>query len=59
LAALIIYCYIGPGLDGGVIAAVLGFFASIFLAFVAIIWYPIKQVIKKFKRKSAGEDTVD
>jgi hypothetical protein len=51
--------YIGPGLDGGMIAAVLGFFASIFLAFVAIIWYPVKQVIKRFKKKKAGEDIID
>jgi hypothetical protein len=48
--------YIGPGLDGGVIAAVLGFLTSIFLALFAIIWYPFKQVIKKLKRKKTDEN---
>ncbi|HZY38433.1 MAG TPA: hypothetical protein VFE53_17365 [Mucilaginibacter sp.] len=51
--------YIGPGLGGGVITAVIGFFTSIFLALFAIIWYPIKQLIKKFKRKKADEGGVD
>jgi uncharacterized membrane protein len=43
--------YIGPGLDGGVIAAVLGILTSIVLALVAIIWYPIKRLIGKFRSK--------
>ena len=51
--------YIGPGLGCGVITAVLGFLASIFLALFAIIWYPIKQLLKKFKSKKADEDPVD
>jgi hypothetical protein len=51
--------YIGPGLGGGIITAVIGFFASIFLALFAIIWYPIKQLIKKFKNKKAGENGAD
>jgi hypothetical protein len=46
-----IFNYIGPGLGGGVIAAVLGFLASIFLALFAIIWYPIKKLIEKLKNK--------
>ena len=48
--------YIGPGLDGGVITAVLGFLSSIFLALFAIIWYPVKKVIQRLKRKKAGEN---
>lgn len=47
----LIIIYIGPGLGGGIITAVLGFFTSIFLALFAIIWYPIKKVVEKFKRK--------
>jgi 4-hydroxybenzoate polyprenyltransferase len=43
--------YIGPGLGGGVITAVLGVLTSIFLALFAILWYPIKKVIQKFKKK--------
>lgn len=47
--------YIGPGLGGGVITAVLGFLASIFLALFAIIWYPIKKLIEKLKNKKTDE----
>jgi len=38
--------YIGPGVGAGTIAIVLGILSSIFLAFVGIIWYPIKRLIK-------------
>jgi hypothetical protein len=48
--------YIGPGLGGGVITAVLGFLASIFLALFAIIWYPIKKLIEKLKNKKTDEN---
>jgi len=48
---LFLFSYIGPGLGGGVITAVLGVLTSIFLALFAIIWYPIKKVIQKFKKK--------
>jgi len=44
-------CYIGPGLDGGVIAAVLGILASFFLALFAILWYPLKRLYKRIKTK--------
>ena len=51
--------YIGPGLGGGIITAVLGFFTSIFLALFAIVWYPVKRLIKKIKGKKTDEDGVD
>jgi hypothetical protein len=44
-------CYVGPGLDGGVVAAVLGILASFFLALFAIIWYPLKRVYLRLKNK--------
>lgn len=47
--------YIGPGLGGGIISAVIGFFTSIFLALFAILWYPFKRIIKKFKDKESDE----
>ena len=43
--------YIGPGMGGGFIAAVVGIFISIFLALFAILWYPFKKLIAKFKKK--------
>lgn len=46
------YAYIGPGAGAGTIAVVLGVLASILLAFIAIIWYPIKRLFKGRKRSS-------
>lgn len=40
------YAYVGPGVGAGTIAVVFGILSSIFLAFVGIIWYPIKRLIK-------------
>ena len=45
------YAYLGPGLGGGAIAAVIGFFAAIFLALWGILYYPIKRAFKKKKEK--------
>jgi preprotein translocase subunit SecF len=44
--------YIGPGAGAGTIAVVLGVLASIFFAFVAILWYPLKRLIKGLKTKT-------
>ncbi len=48
------FAYTGPGLGAGAIALVVGFFSSIFIALFAVIWYPVKRLLKK-RRKSAGE----
>lgn len=40
------HAYIGPGAGAGTIAVVFGVIASIFLAFIAIIWYPLKRLFK-------------
>lgn len=45
--------YIGPGLGAGAIAAALGVIGSIFLALFAVIWYPVKRMLKK--RKSGAK----
>ena len=46
--------YVGPGLGAGTLAAILGVVVSIFLALFAIVWYPIKRLIKKTKAKEKG-----
>jgi hypothetical protein len=52
------YAYVGPGVGAGTIAIVLGILSSIFLAFVGIIWYPIKRLIKGRKgSKRPGSDS--
>lgn len=47
--------YIGPGLGVGTIGVILGVLASIFLAIFAVVWYPIKRLLKK--RKQQDQDT--
>ena len=51
LISLPSYAYIGPGMGGGVIAAIVGFFAAILLGLWGILYYPIKRVLKKRKDK--------
>lgn len=46
-----VHAYIGPGMGGGVIAGILGIIFAIFLGLVAIIWYPIKRLLSRFKKK--------
>ena len=45
------YAYIGPGMGGGVIAAIVGFFAAVLLALWGILYYPIKRALKNRKDK--------
>ena len=52
------YSYIGPGMGGGVIAAVIGFFAAILLGLWGILYYPIKRALKKRKdKKMSSKDS--
>ena len=51
LISLPSYAYIGPGMVGGVIAAIVGFFAAILLGLWGILYYPIKRALKNRKDK--------
>jgi hypothetical protein len=42
--------YVGPGMGGGVIAAVLGVVGAILLALFGILYYPIKRMLKNRKK---------
>lgn len=42
--------YIGPGVTGGAIAAVLGVIGAVFLAIVGVLYYPIKRMMKGRKK---------
>ena len=46
------YAYIGPGMSWGVIAAVVGFIAAVFLGLWAILYFPIKRAIRRRKNKN-------
>ena len=41
--------YVGPGMSGGFIVAVLGTIFAIFAALFGIIYYPLKRFLKKKK----------
>ena len=42
--------YIGPGMGGGVIAAIFGIIAAFFLGLWGILYYPIKRAFKNRKK---------
>ena len=45
------FAYIGPGMGGGVIAAIFGIIAAFFLGLWGILYYPIKRLLKNKKKK--------
>ena len=45
-----IFAYIGPGMGGGVIAAIFGIIAAFFLGLWGILYYPIKRALKNNKK---------
>ena len=49
--------YIGPGMSGGVIAAILGVIAAFFLGLWGVLYYPIKRAFKnrKLKKKMSSK----
>lgn len=46
-SAYSLFAYIGPGMGGGVIAAIFGIIAAFFLGLWGILYYPIKRALKK------------
>ena len=59
LTALPAHAYIGPGAGAGTIAVVLGVLASVVMAFFAILWYPIKRVIKRRRAAKVSESSLE
>tara|TARA_B100001113_G_scaffold350471_1_gene347662 strand:+ start:81 stop:269 length:189 start_codon:yes stop_codon:yes gene_type:complete len=51
LLPMFTFAYIGPGMSGGVLAAILGFIAAFLLALWGILYYPIKRMLNKRKDK--------
>lgn len=45
--------YIGPGVGAGAIGAVIGVIGSVFLAIFAVVWYPMKRMLKGKKKPAA------
>lgn len=46
--------YVGPGLGAGALGAILGIIGSVILALFAVLYYPIKRLIKKKRTKPGG-----
>tara|TARA_X000001036_G_scaffold397628_1_gene399972 strand:+ start:2979 stop:3203 length:225 start_codon:yes stop_codon:yes gene_type:complete len=46
-----VFAYIGPGMGGGVVVAVLAFVAAMLIGFWGILYYPIKRALKNRKDK--------
>jgi hypothetical protein len=46
------HAYVGPGLGLGTVAIVLGVILSIVLAVFAVVWYPLKRMLRRLKRKA-------
>lgn len=44
------WAYVGPGLGAGTLAVVLGLIGSVLVAVFAMLWYPIKRLLRKRKR---------
>lgn len=51
------HAYIGPGAGAGTIAVVLGVIAAVLMAFVGLIWYPLKRLFRGRSPAKPGADT--
>jgi hypothetical protein len=47
--------YIGPGLGAGALAAALGVVGSVVLGIFAVLYYPIKRLLRRRKGASADK----
>ena len=47
-----LFAYIGPGMGGGVIAAIFGIIAAFFLGLWGVLYYPMKRAFKNRKKKN-------
>ena len=50
------HAYVGPGLGIGTIGVILGIIGSLFVAIFAIIWYPLKRLLKKNSKAEQQKD---
>jgi len=50
------FAYIGPGMGGGVIAAIFGILAAFFLGLWGILYYPIKRAFKNKRKKKLSKN---
>jgi len=51
--------YFGPGLAFGGVALAIGFIIAAIVVFFSIIFFPIKILIKKFKKNKNKKEKID
>lgn len=51
--------YVGPGLGMGTLGVIIGFVASLLIALFAILWYPLKRLLKTRKKSSISQKHPD
>ena len=44
--------YVGPGMGGGLIAATIGVVVALLVSIFALLWFPIKKILKKKKQNN-------
>ncbi|WP_254430638.1 MULTISPECIES: hypothetical protein [unclassified Ruegeria] len=49
------FAYIGPGLGAGALGVVLGVIGSVLLALFAILYYPVKRMLKRRRAKASAD----
>jgi len=50
-----VLAYVGPGMGGGIMAAVIGIIIAIFAGIFGLLYFPIKRLIKNKKNKKNDE----
>ncbi len=50
-----IFLYVGPGMGGGLFAAIVGIIISLIVSLFAILWYPFKKLYKKIRGNKEEE----
>jgi hypothetical protein len=50
-----VFAYIGPGAGISAIGTVVAFIGAILLAIVGFVWYPMKRMLAKLRKKEKGE----
>lgn len=59
LSSATAFAYVGPGAGISVLGSLLGILATIVLAIVAIVLWPIRKIMKRRKATTPGSETVE
>jgi len=50
------HAYVGPGLGMGAIGSAFALIGAVFMGIVGFIWYPIKRLLKAFRKPKTGDE---